>query len=993
MLKRAVLSFAFLALACVSSYAQCNGGISGCPPATSVGPNDYTVVAQPGGTGPTGYVTRKATVSQFAAQIVTGFSATSPLAVVIAGSAVNYSCPTCLTSTGSFANPTALVGLSPVNGSAITAMRSDAAPALSQSIAPVWTGFHNFTAGILINMTIPGSWYTDQGTQVAYIQKLTDRLFVDAGTLNNGGYNSGATCLTNTGAGAEINPIGFYWAPCGASNSVISSVSKVAIVGMATANQNTIAGSVLPIGVAGLTVVDAVGTSFTGSIFGNVLTVTAVASGTVQIGGTLTGGTISGGTKIVSNGTGTGGTGTYIVNNSQTVLSASIAESVGAVFGWGGYFEPICTTLFSQCAGVEMDVGAAFGQASGVWSMYANNGFGGNYSNFGYAANCGGSANSSVTYQNCSAAVVINSNPGASANFATCNLSTSTNCPQFDKGIIITPKALVTQSGGFLNAINLPIAARVNFWRNNSSVDQLASYIQAVDTSVGTVSGHSLTFMSFGGTTGAPSPGSVVIGGEVLQLAAASANNVAFQLGQNATGDRGATINFGTSVAGAGNDASIARAAGQNGQLLITQIGVGQIIFTNNSVTNSLILTAAANFFPQYANGVLVVTGGIGQIASDAQLPLSLGGTNASLTAALGGLVYSTASALAIAAPFAGLVVASASGAPVAYGGASCTNQFLTALSAAGAGTCATDVLDSAQHANQGTTVTVLHGNAAGNPSWTAVILTTDVSGVLPVANGGSGTGAAFTAGSVVFAGASGVLSQNNAKFFWDNTNGNLGIGTSTPTLFANFTSITMNNSTGSVITMQSGGVESMRLVAISGGANISCFGAGCSLNFQFNNTTVLAFNSATSMTGPDGGTWSTGGVAVTLLKATTATASSSTSTGSGIFAGGIGVAGTSFIASIIATAGAGLQVGTPTGGDKGAGTLNVAGGIYTNGTQGLASKTCTINTTNVATGITLTITNGIVTATTTCWFCFIVGYRRRRADNDNLPHAHKSAA
>ena len=38
-----------------------------------------------------------------------------------------------------------------------------------------------------------------------------------------------------------------------------------------------------------------------------------------------------------------------------------------------------------------------------------------------------------------------------------------------------------------------------------------------------------------------------------------------------------------------------------------------------------------------------------------------------------------------------------------------------------------------------GTTTTVLHGNAAGAPSFGAVSLTTDVSGVLPVANGGTG--------------------------------------------------------------------------------------------------------------------------------------------------------------------------------------------------------------------------------------------------------------
>ncbi len=39
-----------------------------------------------------------------------------------------------------------------------------------------------------------------------------------------------------------------------------------------------------------------------------------------------------------------------------------------------------------------------------------------------------------------------------------------------------------------------------------------------------------------------------------------------------------------------------------------------------------------------------------------------------------------------------------------------------------------------------------------------------------------------FTQGSVPFAGADGLLTQNNSKLFWDNTNYRLGIGTSSPT-------------------------------------------------------------------------------------------------------------------------------------------------------------------------------------------------------------------
>lgn len=51
-----------------------------------------------------------------------------------------------------------------------------------------------------------------------------------------------------------------------------------------------------------------------------------------------------------------------------------------------------------------------------------------------------------------------------------------------------------------------------------------------------------------------------------------------------------------------------------------------------------------------------------------------------------------------------------------------CTNQVVTAISATVAGTCSTITLASAMFANQGTTTTVLHGNAAGNPSFGSVV-------------------------------------------------------------------------------------------------------------------------------------------------------------------------------------------------------------------------------------------------------------------------------
>lgn len=91
-------------------------------------------------------------------------------------------------------------------------------------------------------------------------------------------------------------------------------------------------------------------------------------------------------------------------------------------------------------------------------------------------------------------------------------------------------------------------------------------------------------------------------------------------------------------------------------------------------------------------------------------------------------------------------------------------------------------------------------------PSDTASMLTNywrsgRFSGVLPVANGGTNTSTAFTAGSVIFAGTSGTYTQNNSGLFWDNTNSRLGVGTNSladilPTsTFAKFKIVDGNNS------------------------------------------------------------------------------------------------------------------------------------------------------------------------------------------------------
>lgn len=73
-----------------------------------------------------------------------------------------------------------------------------------------------------------------------------------------------------------------------------------------------------------LTVTMKSGATFTGSIAGTTLTVTAVASGLISTGQVISGTGVTAGTSITALGTGVGGVGTYTVSASQTVSSTTI---------------------------------------------------------------------------------------------------------------------------------------------------------------------------------------------------------------------------------------------------------------------------------------------------------------------------------------------------------------------------------------------------------------------------------------------------------------------------------------------------------------------------------------------------------------------------------------------------------------------------------------------------------------------------------------------
>lgn len=107
-------------------------------------------------------------------------------------------------------NATGTIGLSAVNGSAPTALRSDGSPALSQAIVPTWSGLHTFTNGIVGDKTSIGAGvtiandfrYAGAPAVAAYPFALAGRITLNGSTPVSGGehgvgivgeFNDGAT--------------------------------------------------------------------------------------------------------------------------------------------------------------------------------------------------------------------------------------------------------------------------------------------------------------------------------------------------------------------------------------------------------------------------------------------------------------------------------------------------------------------------------------------------------------------------------------------------------------------------------------------------------------------------------------------------------------------------------------------------------------------------------------------------------------------------------
>ena len=279
-----------------------------------------------------------------------------------------------------------------------------------------------------------------------------------------------------------------------------------------------------------------------------------------------------------------------------------------------------------------------------------------------------------------------------------------------------------------------------------------------------------------------------ITGTGTLTAGALGAGFTTVAVGQGGTG--ATTLTSGGILFGNGTGAITASAVLTNGQLLIGD-GTGAptaATLTQGSdvtITNGAgSITIAVNENPTFTTSVTTPS-----LTNTAALTVNATSANLTLqTTTSGNVVINGAGTLDVQdnATFAGtLSVTGAStlrGLTVDTATATDDRIVLSVTTFAGArfdGTITNANLTAARTYTLPDASGTLAVSASGNIALSAAGNIT-LTGTVGVTNGGTGTTTQFTQGSVVFAGASGVYSQDNAALFYDATNDRLAVGTNT---------------------------------------------------------------------------------------------------------------------------------------------------------------------------------------------------------------------
>jgi len=158
-------------------------------------------------------------------------------------------------------------------------------------------------------------------------------------------------------------------------------------------------------------------------------------------------------------------------------------------------------------------------------------------------------------------------------------------------------------------------------------------------------------------------------------------------------------------------------------------------------------------------------------------------------------------------------------------------------------------------------TVISFSGGSTGLTPATASYGAISLGGTLVVGNGGTGTATTFTAGSVVFAGASGVYSQDNSNLFWDDSNNRLGVGTATPvssietngTITAPTLAATnlkhASSASNNIVLDSSGNTAVGGVLSFNSGYGSAATAYGCRVWVNFNGTGTVAIRASGNVT------------------------------------------------------------------------------------------------------------------------------------------------